>query len=115
MFPGFFGGEAGISASRTLGEPFLGITFGQQIQMYYLVAAWLLLATAAMYALTRTPLGRMANAVRDNPQRAQFVGYDPQWARFMMVAFSGFFAVLAEALHALNYEIQSSQYVCAEH
>jgi len=48
MFPGFFGGEAGISANRTLGEPFLGITYGPQIQMYYLVAAWLLLASAAM-------------------------------------------------------------------
>ena len=31
-----------------------------------------------MYALTRTPLGRMCNAVRDNPERAEFVGYDTQ-------------------------------------
>jgi branched-chain amino acid transport system permease protein len=113
MFPGFFGGEAGISANRTIGEPFLGITYGPQIQMYYLVAAWLLAATAAMYALTRTPLGRMANAVRDNPQRAQFVGYDPQWVRFMMVALSGFFAGLAGGLAALNYEIVSAESLSA--
>ncbi len=113
MFPGFFGGEAGISANRTLGEPFLGITYGPQIQMYYLVAAWLLIATAAMYALTRTPLGRMANAVRDNPQRAQFVGYDPQWVRFMMVALSGLFAGLAGGLAALNYEIVSAESLSA--
>jgi branched-chain amino acid transport system permease protein len=33
MFPAFFGGEAGISANRTIGEPFLGITYGPQIQM----------------------------------------------------------------------------------
>jgi len=113
MFPGFFGGEAGISANRTIGEPFLGITYGPQIQMYYLVAAWLLVATALMYALTRTPLGRMANAVRDNPQRAQFVGYDPQWVRFMMVALSGFFAGLAGGLAALNYEIVSAESLSA--
>jgi branched-chain amino acid transport system permease protein len=113
MFPGFFGGEAGISANRTIGEPFLGITYGPQIQMYYLVAAWLLLAAAGMYALTRTPLGRMANAVRDNPQRAQFVGYDPQRVRFMMVALSGFFAGLAGGLAALNYEIVSSESLSA--
>jgi len=113
MFPGFFGGEAGISANRTIGEPFLGITYGPQIQMYYLVAAWLLVATALMYALTRTPLGRMANAVRDNPQRAQFVGYDPQWVRFLMVALSGFFAGLAGGLAALNYEIVSAESLSA--
>ncbi|HUQ29299.1 MAG TPA: branched-chain amino acid ABC transporter permease [Usitatibacter sp.] len=113
MFPGFFGGEAGVSANRSIGEPFLGITYGPQIQMYYLIAGWLLISTAAMYGLTRTPLGRMANAVRDNPQRAQFVGYDPQWVRFMIVALSGFFAGLAGGLAALNYEIVSAESLSA--
>jgi len=55
----------------------------------------------------------MANAVRDNPQRAQFVGYDPQRVRFMMVALSGFFAGLAGGLAALNYEIVSSESLSA--
>lgn len=113
MFPGFFGGEAGISGNRSSGGAFLGITYGPQIQMYYLVAAWLLLSTAAMYALSRTPLGRMANAVRDNPERAQFVGYDPQHVRFMMVALSGFFAGIAGGLAALNYEIVTAESLSA--
>ena len=38
MFPGFFGGEAGISTNRVVGQPFLGLTFGPAIQVYYLVA-----------------------------------------------------------------------------
>jgi branched-chain amino acid transport system permease protein len=105
MFPAFFGGEAGISGNRAIGAPVLGITYGSQVQMYYLIAAWLIACVAAMRALTRTPLGRMANAVRDNPERAQFVGYDPQWVRFLMVALSGLFAGIAGALSALNYEI----------
>ncbi|HEX4780412.1 MAG TPA: branched-chain amino acid ABC transporter permease [Usitatibacter sp.] len=113
MFPAFFGGEAGISGNRSTGASFLGITFGPQIQMYYLVAAWLLACTAAMHALSRTPLGRMANAVRDNPERAQFVGYDPQTVRFLMVALSGFFAGVAGGLAALNYEIVSAESLSA--
>jgi branched-chain amino acid transport system permease protein len=113
MFPGFFGGEAGISGNRSTGPALLGITYGPQIQMYYLVAAWLLLCTAAMYALSRTPLGRMANAVRDNPERAQFVAYDPQTVRFLMVALSGFFAGIAGGLAALNYEIVSAESLSA--
>jgi branched-chain amino acid transport system permease protein len=31
-----------------------------------------------MFALTRTPLGRMLNAVRDNPERVEFIGYSTQ-------------------------------------
>ncbi|HET9735845.1 MAG TPA: branched-chain amino acid ABC transporter permease, partial [Burkholderiales bacterium] len=69
MFPGFFGGEAGVSTNRVVGKPFLGITFGPALQVYYLVAVWCFLSMAAMFALTQTPLGRMANAVRDNPER----------------------------------------------
>ena len=113
MFPSFFGGEAGVTGNRAAGGAFLGVSYGPQIQMYYLVAAWLLLATAAMYALSRTPLGRMANAVRDNPERAQFVGYDPQHVRFMMVALSGFFAGVAGGLAALNYEIVTAESLSA--
>jgi branched-chain amino acid transport system permease protein len=113
MFPGFFGGEAGVSGNRSAGSHFFGITFGPQVQMYYLVAAWLLACTVAMHALSRTPLGRMANAVRDNPERAQFVGYDPQRVRFMMVALSGFFAGVAGGLAALNYEIVTAESLSA--
>jgi branched-chain amino acid transport system permease protein len=48
MFPGFFGGEGGISADRVFGKPFLGISYGPQIQVYYLIAAWLFISTAAL-------------------------------------------------------------------
>jgi branched-chain amino acid transport system permease protein len=61
-----------------------------------------------MYALTRTPLGRMCNAVRDNPERVQFVGYDPRMVRFLAFCFSGLFAGVAGALAAINFEIANS-------
>ena len=109
MFPALFGGEAGLNANRVFGAPLFGITFGSQRQVYYLIVAWAFVAAGAMYALTRTPLGRMANAVRDNPERAQFVGYNPQTVRFMMLALSGFFAGIAGGLNAINYEIVTSE------
>ena len=64
-----------------------------------------------MYAITRTPLGRMCNAVRENPERAQFVGYNPQTVRFIAFSLSGFFAGIAGALAAINFEIVNSSYV----
>jgi branched-chain amino acid transport system permease protein len=109
----FFGGEAGISANRTKLFRVFDWSFGPQIQIYYLVAAWTLLAVIAMYALTRTPLGRMCNAVRDNPERVQFVGYDPHVIRYLAFCFAGFFAGIAGALAAINFEIANSAYLGA--
>ncbi len=109
----FFGGEAGVSANRTRLFRVFGWSFGPQIQIYYLVAAWTLIAVVAMYALTRTPLGRMCNAVRDNPERVQFVGYNPHVVRYLAFCFSGFFAGIAGALAAINFEIANSAYLGA--
>jgi branched-chain amino acid transport system permease protein len=114
MFPSFFGGEAGLSGNRVAGgKGLFGITYGPQIQMYFLIAGWAFLAILAMYALTQTPLGRMANAVRDNPERAEFVGYNPHRVRFLMVTLAGFFAGVAGGLTALNYEIVTAESLSA--
>jgi branched-chain amino acid transport system permease protein len=110
---GFFGGEEGITANRTKLLPFAGFNFGPQIQVYYLIAAWCLLAMIAMYALTRTPFGRMCNAVRDNPERAEFVGYNPYVVRFLVFCLAGFFAGVAGGLTAVDFEIMNSVSVAA--
>ena len=113
ILKGFFGGEGGISTSRTATLRLFGISFGPQIQVYYLIAAWCLLCMVAMYAFTRTPLGRMCNAVRDNPERAEFVGYSTQMVRFIAFCASGFFAGIAGGLAAIHYEIVTASVVGA--
>ena len=113
MFPGFFGGEGGISGNRVQGQPFLGITFGPQIELYYLIAAYTLACTALMFAFTRTPLGRMLNAVRDNPERVEFIGYNTQIVRYIAFIASGFFMGIAGGLAALNFEIVTAEVVGA--
>ena len=62
MFPEFFGGEGGITTDRVYGQSFFGITFGPAIQVYYLIAVYCFVCTAAMFAFTGTPLGRILNA-----------------------------------------------------
>ena len=113
MLPEFFGGEGGVSGNRVVGEPFLGISFGPQIQLYYLIAAYCFVSTIAMYALTQTPLGRMLNAVRDNPERVEFIGYSTQRVRFIAFMVSGFFSGIAGGLTALNFEIVTAEVVGA--
>jgi branched-chain amino acid transport system permease protein len=111
MFPEFFGGEGGVSGNRVAGPKPFGITFGPQIQLYYLIAVYTFICTAAMFAFTRTPLGRMLNAVRDNPERVEFVGYDTQKVRYMAFILAAFFAGISGGLSALNFEIVTSEVV----
>ena len=113
MFPEFFGGEGGIIGDRVTGSSPMGITFGPQIQLYYLIAIYTFVCTALMYAFTRTPLGRMLNAVRDNPERVAFVGYDTQMVRYLSFVIAAFFAGIAGGLAALNFEIVTSEVVGA--
>ncbi|MFT3721208.1 branched-chain amino acid ABC transporter permease [Pseudorhodoferax sp.] len=111
MFPGFFGGEAGVSGNRVAGRPVLGITYGPQIQVYYLIAAYTFVCAAAMFAFTRTPLGRMLNAVRDNAERVEFIGYSARHVRYLAFVIAGFFAGIAGGLAALNFEIVTAEVV----
>ncbi len=113
MFSEFFGGEAGISGNRVAGPTVFGITYGPQIQIYYLIAIYTFICVALMYAFTQTPLGRILNAVRDNPERVEFIGYNTQRVRYFAFIIAGFFAGISGGLGALNFEIVTSEVVGA--
>ena len=113
MIPEFFGGEGGVSGNRVIGKAFLGITYGPPIQVYYLIAAYTFVSVVLMFAFTRTPLGRMLNAVRDNPERVEFVGYNTQRIRYTAFIIAGFFAGISGGLGALNFEIVTAEVVHA--
>jgi len=102
-----------VSGNRVAGQAFWGITFGPQIQVYYLIAIYTFICVALMYAFTQTPLGRILNAVRDNPERIEFIGYNTQNVRYFAFIIAGFFAGISGGLAALNFEIVTSEVVGA--
>lgn len=109
MFPSIFGGESGVFGDRTVGPQWFGLQLFQPADVYWFMAFWVFVAVLAMWAFTRTPLGRMSNAVRDNPERLQFIGYQPRNVRFMVFMASGAFGGLAGGMAAVNYEIFTPQ------
>ncbi len=111
IFVKFSGGEEGITADRTDLTAFFGIQFRSELAVYYLIGAWMLISAWLMYRFSRTPVGRMANAVRDNPERAEFVGYSQKQVRLISFMAAGFFAGVAGGLFALNYEIVTEETV----
>ena len=106
-----FGAESGISTMRA---PFLGINFGSDTHVYYLTLGWFVLCAGCMWGFTRTPLGRLALALRDNEHRVRFLGFDTRKARTLIFAISCMFAGVAGALLAManesaNYTVFSGQ------
>ena len=113
MFMTFFGGEGGVTTNRMIDTSLVGASYSAPWQVYYLILVWALVCVILMRLQTQTPLGRMANATRDNFERAQFVGYDPRMVRFYQFIVSGFFAGIAGGLYAMLYEIVTFDTVSA--
>ncbi|MFM8901516.1 MAG: branched-chain amino acid ABC transporter permease [Burkholderiales bacterium] len=109
MFPEVFGGEAGISGNRVVGQPVAGVDFSSGWQLYHLIAAYTWLAALALYVFTRTPLGLLLGAVRDNAQRVSFMGYSAHRIRYTAFVIAGFFAGVAGGLSALLFEIVTAE------
>ena len=105
LFVSVFGGEGGVSGDRMNGPEAFGLSLGPIEEVYWFVAFWTLAGTVAIFAFSRTPLGKMGEATRDNPERVMFVGYDPQRVRYMVFIAAGGFAGLAGGMAAVNYEI----------
>lgn len=98
------GGDAGIRLDPASADGW-GIDFGDPRAMYFLVALWAWIAALAMYLITRTPLGRLMNATRDNAGRIAFVGFSPVGVRGLALTLSGGFAGIAGALYALTMQV----------
>jgi branched-chain amino acid transport system permease protein len=109
--PGWFGGEAGVAIDRASGPPLGAWNFGAAREAYTLIALWCVIASVAMFALSRTPFMRLANAVRDNPARAAAIGCYPRRIRYGVVVLSAFFAGIAGTLGLINIELVSTESV----
>ncbi|SAK63470.1 inner-membrane translocator [Caballeronia hypogeia] len=111
LVPGWFGGEGGVTIDRASGPQFFAWTFGPLREAYALIACWCVVSSLAMFALSRTPMCRLANAVRDNPARAAAIGFAPARVRFTMLVASAFFAGIAGVMALINVELVSSESV----
>ncbi|WP_370653370.1 branched-chain amino acid ABC transporter permease [Caballeronia sp. Lep1P3] len=111
LVPGWFGGEGGVTIDRAGGPHFFAWTFGPLREAYALIACWCAVSSLAMVAFSRTPMCRLANAVRDNPARAAAIGFAPRRVRFAMLVVSAFFAGIAGVLSLINVELVSAESV----
>lgn len=93
-----FGGSDGIQG---LPAPQLlpGVAIDTPVRIYYLVVAYLLLAYLACRVLVWSHFGRVLVAIRENEDRARFLGYNVQRYKMGVCLISAILTGLAGALY----------------
>lgn len=106
----FTGGENGITGLAPL-SLFGWSVDTYDLSFYYLVAGCLLVGLAVGLALVRSKAGLVLRAIKANPERVRFFGYDV--ARYETLAFatSAGIAGVAGMLYALVLEFASPTYM----
>ena len=104
----FTGGEDGISISMPgifsvayrLGE-FMGTEISGRVLTYYLILFICLALFLMMLRFTHSPLGRVLQAIRDNQQRAEALGYRTFIFQTLSITFGCVLATLIGGLYAM--------------
>ena len=93
-----FGGSDGIQG---LPPPELvpGVALDTPVRLYYLIVAYLFLAYLACRVLVRSHFGRVLVAIRENEDRARFLGYNVQRYKMGVCLISAILTGLAGALY----------------
>ena len=93
-----FGGSDGIQGLPSP-EALPGVALGSPMQLYYLVVAYLFLAYLACRVVVRSHFGRVLVAIRENEDRARFLGYNVQRYKMGVCLISAVLTGLAGALY----------------
>ena len=105
-FPSVLGG---MTIDRTLNTDFFNFDYKSNRSVCHIVMTWLFISLYVSYYFLQTPLGKMCNAVRENPSRTEYIGYSIYMVRYLSFCFSGFIAGIAGTLFVINYELFSPE------
>lgn len=92
-----------------LGSP--AAEYTSPVTSWPLVWLTLILSIAGLWALSRTPFGRMIAAIRENEERVRFAGVSTYLPRVAVVAVSGLLASISGSLSALHHGFVSPENV----
>ncbi|EAU39857.1 ABC transporter, membrane spanning protein [Fulvimarina pelagi HTCC2506] len=107
---GYTGGQNGLTGLALL--TIFGVTIDNySLNFYYLVAASLLIVTVLATMLSRSKAGLVLRAVREDPNRARFLGYDVSNYEILVFSVSAAIAGFAGMLYTLVLQFASPTYM----
>jgi len=103
-------GEIGRHSAETLREYTQGadgltfrvpLMFQDRVMMYYYALLFLIAMTLILRQFVNSPTGRVLQAIRDNDQRAKFLGYDTKKYKLIALVIAGMASAVAGIMFAL--------------
>ncbi len=103
-------GEIGRHSAETLREYTQGadgltfrvpLMFQDRVMMYYYALLFLIAMTLILRQFVNSPTGRVLQAIRDNDQRAKFLGYDTKKYKLIALVIAGMASAAAGIMFAL--------------
>ncbi|MBW1850608.1 MAG: branched-chain amino acid ABC transporter permease [Deltaproteobacteria bacterium] len=103
------GGDDGIGLDRpNIHIPLVGeLDMFSTANVYYVTIIVVLICLSALWFFLKTPYGNSIACVKDNEERAKFVGYNTFLSKLTLFTMAGFFAGIAGALFAVFEEFVS--------
>lgn len=92
----FTGGEDGYGGMER--PILLGVDLNNQMAFFFLVFVIFLSSVFVIWRVVNSPLGSVLKAIRENSQRAAFIGYDVRRYRLIAFTLSAFFTAVAGSL-----------------
>lgn len=94
-------GMGGVVPKKPVDLGILNIDFTNVSNKYYLTLIIVIACLALAWYLMRTPFGNTVRAVKDNEERASFLGYNANLSKLLIFSLSACFAGIAGSLFAL--------------
>ena len=91
------GGEAGLKGIAR--SSFLGIDMTNPLYFYYFVLFLFMVCALVIRRIATSSFGQSLLAIKQNPVRAEYLGYNTGFYKFSVYTISGFFAGLGGALY----------------
>ncbi len=94
------GGENGLGG--IVRPNLLGFDLFDPLTFHYFALIWVAISAYLLWRLVHSPFGRVLQAIRENDQRAQSLGYNTRLYRYTAFVISCFFSGIAGALYAFT-------------
>jgi branched-chain amino acid transport system permease protein len=104
------GGDDGLAVVRpNLYLPGLGtVNMYKTANVFYLVVTIVLISLFCLWYLTKTPFGNTIRSIKENEQRANFIGHNVFVSKLFLYTLSAFFAGIAGSLYGFFLEFVST-------